>query len=454
MDACTLWTKGYAIDETLARFTVGDDPALDKHIAFFDCLASIAHAQMLAKTGLLTVHEANLLTNELAALAKKARFGEFVIEPQQEDCHTAIENHLTEVLGEVGKKIHAARSRNDQVLTALRLYSKAELRQLIALCMKLASELIQFADKNVDVPMVGRTHMQKAMPSSMGLWAMAFAESLIDDAKMLTDVYELIDQCPLGSAASYGVGWPIDRAFTSSALGFAKVQNNVLYAANSRGKFDAAILHAVTQVMADLSKMASDLIFFSLPETDYIAIPKAFCSGSSLMPQKRNPCALELIRAKAATVASYLMQTLEIIRPLGSGYHRDFQETKAPLINGFEITKQSVVVMTHLLKHLEVNKEACASAFTTEVYATDQAMRLTAQGTPFREAYLQVAQNLDKVELEDAESNIRSKTHVGATGNLNIGLARSGLDAMSAWLSDEELKWETVLAHLMGEEST
>jgi argininosuccinate lyase len=449
----TLWEKGYAVDETLAKFTVGDDPSLDRHLAYYDCLASIAHAHMLAATQLLTPLEVQALSKELAVLATKAEHGTFEISAEQEDCHTAIENHLTDVLGEVGKKIHAARSRNDQVLTALRLYSKAQLRQLILNCHALAAGLIEFAEENIDIPIVGRTHMQKAMPSSLGLWAMAFAESLADNVSILKNVYELIDQCPLGSAASYGVGWAIDRELSSALLGFAKVQNNVLYAANSRGKFEAAILHGLTQVMNDLSKLSSDLIFFSLPETGYLKIPEAFCSGSSLMPQKRNPCALELTRAKAATVSSYLMRINEVIRPLPSGYHRDFQETKAPLIKGFDTTNQCVVVMTHVLKHLEVNKTACERAFTTEVFATDKAMRLTAQGVAFRDAYREVGQNLSDVKMEDARENIKSKTHIGATGNLNIELTKDALTLSTIWLEAENLKWKNSVSQLLENES-
>lgn len=446
-----LWEKGYAIDEMLAEFTIGQDVVLDKQLAFYDCIASIAHAHMLHKTGLLTVDENNALSKELQVLAQKAKAGAFVILPEQEDCHTAIENHLTQVLGEFGKKIHAARSRNDQVLTALRLYSKAELRELMSTCLGLASGLVEFAEKHKDVALVGRTHMQKAMPSSIGLWAMAFAESLLDDTQMLKDVYELNDQCPLGSAASYGVNWDIDRDFTSQLLGFAKVQNNVLYSANSRGKFEAATLHAMTQVMCDLSKLSMDLIFFSLPETNYIKIPDAFSSGSSLMPQKRNPCALELIRAKAATVSAYLMQTLEIIRPLISGYNRDFQETKAPLMHGFDTTKQCVAVMAHLLKNLQVNEDYCLKAFTSEVFATDKVMRLAAQGMPFRDAYKQVGQNLENVELEDPTSNIQSKKHVGATANLKLESAKSAIAQIGLWLNNEEEKWNQVLSYLIGE---
>lgn len=448
-----LWEKGFAIDETLAKFTVGNDPKLDKDLAFFDCIASSAHAQMLHATGLLTSDEAAQLRKELALLAKTAVLGEFVILPEQEDCHTAIENHLTERLGELGKKIHAARSRNDQVLTALRLYSKVQLRELIDHCHKLATALVSFAEKHSDVAMVGRTHMQKAMPSSVALWAMAFAESLVDDIEILKSIFELTDQCPLGSAASYGVGFAIDRELTASLLGFAKVQNNVLYVANSRGKCEASALHGMSQVMGDLSKLASDLIFFSLPEIGYITIPAAFCSGSSLMPQKRNPCAVELIRAKAATVTSYLFQTLEIIRPLPSGYNRDFQETKAPLMHGFDMTNHCVLVMTHLLKHLEVNKGACESAFTTEVFATDQAMRLSAQGMPFRDAYKHVGQNLDAVKLEDATANIKLKTHTGATGNLNIVLTEEALVRVELWLSQESTKWSKIVAQALGEEN-
>ena len=412
-----LWEKGYKLDELIESYTVGDDYKLDVKLVKYDCLASIAHAKMLEKIGILTSSECTSLVNCLQEIK------ELNIERHHEDCHTAIENYLIEKLGDVGKKIHTARSRNDQVLVALRLYSKDELDGMKKTCLLLAQTLTVFAKKYHKVALPGRTHTQLAMPSSLGLWAGAFAESMLDNIKILQNAYELSDQCPLGSAASYGVALPIDRQMTSDLLGFAKVQNNVLYCNNSRGKFEAAILHALVQVMNDLSKMSSDLILFSLPEIKYVSLPKEMCLGSSLMPQKKNPCSLELMRAKAATVSSYLMQVFEIIRPLVSGYNRDFQETKAPLMNGFDTTLSSILVMIKTIEGLNVHTENCLKAFTGELFATDLILQKVVAGVPFRTAYQQVAAEIENVEVCDPVANILSKTHIGATGNLGLDLA-------------------------------
>lgn len=409
-----LWEKGYKLDELIESYTVGDDYKLDVKLVKYDCLASIAHAKMLEKIGILTSSECVSLVSCLQGI------NELNIEQHHEDCHTAIENHLIARLGDVGKKIHTARSRNDQVLVVLRLYSKDELDGVKKACLLLAQTLTTFAEKYKAVAIPGRTHTQLAMPSSLGLWAGAFAESMLDNVKILQNAYELSDQCPLGSAASYGVALPIDRQMTSDLLGFSKVQNNVLYCNNSRGKFEAAILHALVQVMNDLSKMSSDLILFSLPEIRYVSLPKEMCLGSSLMPQKKNPCSLELMRAKAATVSSYLMQVLEIIRPLVSGYNRDFQETKAPLMNGFDTTLSSILVMIKTIEGLNVHVDNCLNAFTGELFATDLVLQKVAAGLPFRTAYQEVAAEIENVEVCDPVANILSKTHLGATGNLHL----------------------------------
>lgn len=289
---------------------------------------------------------------------------------------------------------------------------------------RLCKTLLEFAKKQAEIPYVGRTHYQKAMPSSWGLWAGAFLESLLDDAEILKDTYRILDQCPLGSAASYGVSLPIDRQFTADALGFASVQNNVLYANNSRGKFEGILLHAFSQIMLDLSKMATDMILFSAPEMGYLKLPAAFCPGSSLMPQKKNPCPLELIRAKAAAVTADLFQILETIRALPSGYNRDFQETKRPLFHACDTTVDSLAVMGLIFKEIAVDEEACLRGFTREVFATDEVLnRIQQSGVPFREAYRQVAEQLDSLEECNPKKNIIAKRHLGATGNL--GLERS-----------------------------
>ena len=444
-----LWEKGYKLDQFVETFMTGDDPLLDHALISYDCVGSIAHAKMLEKIGILTFEESCQLSRELRHIIQLADEGKFIIKPEDEDVHTAVENALVAKLRDIGKKLHTARSRNDQVLLDMRLYMKNQIRQITQEVLNACDILCKFAESNQEVPMPGRTHFQRAMPSSMGLWAAAFAESLLDDIYLLEGAYKLIDQCPLGSAASYGVSIPIDRQYCADLLGFKTVQNNVLYANNSRGKFEAAVLHVLVQIMNDLSKVAIDIIIFSAPEFGYLLLPEKFCPGSSLMPQKRNPCPLELIRAKSATLQGLLFQTFEIIRALPSGYNRDFQETKRPIMHGFETTSLSLKVFQQIFSELQVNKKNCIAAFTPELFATDQVLKLTSGGIPFRDAYKQVAKDLGSVAETDPVANIMSKKHQGATGNLGISMIYTKQNGYQQWLDVETKKWNNVLATLL-----
>ena len=425
-----LWEKGYSLNQVVEDFMTDDDPLLDLRIAKYDCLASGAHAKMLASISVISESECKQLVACLDEIIKQLAAGKFKIEKADEDIHTAIENYLTQKLGDVGKKIHTARSRNDQVLTALRLYAKEQIKTIIDKLAATLEVLHTFAIKYQDVPMVGRTHYQKAMPSSIGLWMGALIESLLDDGELLISNYKLIDQCPLGSAASYGVSIPIDRQLTSDLLGFSKVQNNVLYANNSRGKFESILIHSLSQIMLDMSKLANDVILFSAPEMGYLELPLEFCPGSSLMPNKKNPDPFELIRAKSASVLSYLFQTLEIIRALPSGYNRDFQETKRPLFKACDIVSQTLDVVTIIMAQVKVNEAACLKGFSSDVFATDAVLKLVATGVPFRDAYKQVAKQLDSLVVESPVDNILAKTHLGATGNLGLDLAKTRIEQL------------------------
>lgn len=427
-----LWDKGYTLNQVVEDFMTGDDPALDLRIAKYDCLASIAHANMLQSIHILSHDECQKLVTGLEEILALINNKKFHIANDQEDIHTAIENFLVERYGDTGKKIHTARSRNDQVLTALRLYMREEIAEVFRKAIHLAEIFYDFAKANEFIPYVGRTHYQKAMPASIGLWMGAFLESLLDDVALLENSYTLINQCPLGSAASYGVALPIDRQMTSDLLGFAKVQNNVLYANNSRGKFESIVIFALNQIMLDMAKLSTDIILFSAPEMGYFNLSKNFCPGSSLMPNKRNPDPFELIRAKSVTVTSYLFQSLELTRALPSGYNRDFQESKRPLFFSFDIVKQTLDVLAIILPEMTVNKEKCLDAFTEEVFATDDALRLAAQGVPFRDAYQRVAKDLAAVKQENPLTNILGKTHLGATGNLRLNTIHAQLEHLKA----------------------
>ncbi len=447
-----LWDKGYAVDRELEAFTTGDDYLLDRELVEADCLASTAHARMLAKIGVLTAAEAGQLAAELAAIAADRREGKFTVEAADEDCHTAIENRLVARLGDLGKRIHTCRSRNDQVIAALRVYAREKLLGLFDDTLSLCATLRSFAAKHQGVPMIGRTHTQVAMPSSVGLWAGAWLESLLDDLRLLGAAYELNDQCPLGSAASYGVPMPIDRQLTSDLLGFAKLQNNVLYANNSRGKIESVILGACVQIAIDLSRAAQDLINFSLPEFGYFTIPKELCTGSSIMPQKRNPCGLELVRAKTSTLLACYNQILNILKGLPSGYNRDFQETKRPFIEGLRLTAACVRVMDITFARLEVNEERCVAAFKAapEVFATDEALRLAALGVPFRDAYRRVAAMLDQLAASDPRASIARRTHAGGPATLRLDLADAGIGHLKEFVAQRRDRLRRALDALVG----
>lgn len=446
-----LWDKGYTLDALIEQFTVGDDPFLDHELIYYDCIGSIAHARMLAHIGILTLSEYHELKRALKDIIAHARNGSFSIHMHDEDVHTAVENWLVAHLKDIGKKIHTGRSRNDQVLLDTRLYMRDKLLDQAEAVIKLCTSLLEAAEKYKEVPMPGRTHFQRAMPSSVGLLLSAYGESLLDNLELLKSCYHLVDQCPLGAAASYGVNLPLDRAMVARLLGFDRVQNNVLYVNNSRGKLESTVLHALSQIMIDLSKIATDLILFSAPEFGYFRIPQELCSGSSLMPQKRNPCGLELVRAKSATVMSYLMQTLTIIRGLPSGYNRDFQETKRPLMHGFAVTESSLKVCAYTIQSLEIDYDACMGSITPELFATDQALRLVQEGCPFREAYRQVAQSPEKYVVEDVINNIRAKTHQGAPGNLGLELHKNRAAKYAAWAECMRLHVNSTFEKLLEE---
>ncbi len=444
-----LWDKGYQLDREVERFTVGEDYVLDEALIEADVLGSIAHARMLQKIGILSAREFGRLKRELVRILADADGGRFKIRPRDEDVHTAVENRLVKKLGPLGKKLHTARSRNDQVLVDLRLYMREGLLEVKSAAIDLAEVLVRFAHRHRLVPIPGRTHTQRAMPCSVGLWAGAFAEALLDDLRLLDTAYDLVNQNPLGSAASYGVAAAIDRQLTSDLLGFARVQNNVLYANNSRGKFEAVALFALTATMHDVAKLANDLIWFSIPELGYFELPEEFCPGSSIMPQKRNPGPLEAARALSASVEACLLEVLGIISKLPSGYNRDLQYTKGPMMRGFDLTASSLRMLARIVGALKVNKKRCIESFTPELFAADEALRLAQQGVPFRDAYRHVAEHLEDLAAEDPVANIRSKTHLGAPGNLGLDLARSRIREARKSLRAETRRLERVKKKLL-----
>jgi argininosuccinate lyase len=447
-----LWQKDYQLDSLIEEFTVGEDWKLDRELVVSDALASIAHAKGLGKIGILLAHEVDALEEGLREIIRSAREGEFEIRPADEDGHTAIENALVEKVGEAGKKIHTGRSRNDQVLAALRLYGRDAALRILTEGAELVRSLIRCARENERLPLAGRTHMQIAMPASVGLWAASFAEELCDDLAHLRETAEHSDQCPLGSAASYGVPLPLDREYVSELLGFRRLQRNVLYANNSRGKFESLLLDAGDQLLLTLSKMSQDLILFSLPEFGYVSLPKELCSGSSIMPQKKNPDALELLRGKSATLSGYAQQVKMVIRSLPSGYNRDFQETKEPFLRGLRLVHRSISVMRRTIDSLEFHPEKLREGFSREIFATDAALERVGRGESFRDAYRYVGGHLDELETRTPEESISSRTSTGTAGNLALGEIESGLQELEERLATMEERSGSALRALAGDD--
>jgi argininosuccinate lyase len=444
-----LWDKGYSIDPEIERFTVGEDHLLDRDLVRADLVGSAAHAAMLAKIGVLTAKERDRLLGGLRQVLADFEAGKFAIRPDQEDVHTAVEEYLTKKLGDLGKKLHTGRSRNDQVLLDLRLYGKERLHAISERVIAMARALAAFAKAHELVPMPGRTHMQIAMPSSLGLWAGAWAEAMLDDLELVKAAHTLTDQSPLGSGAAYGSALPLDRAMVARLLGFAKVQNNVLYCANSRGKAELAALSACTQIMIDLSRVATDLIVGSMPEFGYFRIPKELCTGSSMMPQKRNPCGLELVRAKAAAVLGHEQAVASVLRALPSGYNRDFQETKGPFMRGVDATAASLSVMRISVERLEVVEANLRKGFLPEIYATDRALELVLEGKPFRDAYRYVGTHLGELSSRDPVKNLKSKKLQGGPGNLGLKMVVKRAGAAEKWLKSVREPFQKALGKLL-----
>jgi len=390
-----LWEKKYQLNEQIENFTVGNDHILDQKLVKYDCQASIAHAKMLEKIGILAKEESDKIIMTLQEIIKIDNNGCFIVEQHDEDCHTAIENYLVKKLGPIGKKIHTARSRNDQVLTALRLYYKDEISCVNNLVESLIKSFVSFKEKHGQTELPGYTHMRKAMPSTIGLWCDAFIDSMKDNKELLNGIFKLIDQSPLGTGAGYGLPIKLDRKMTAEILGFSKIQKNPIYVQNSRGKFESSILHGLNQIAIDLNKMSMDIMLFSMAEIGYMKLQSELCTGSSIMPHKKNPDALEIIRANYHKTTSFEFEIKNIMANLISGYNRDLQLTKEPVIKGFETTKQSLQVMKIVLEHLETDKKKCKKAMTEELYATQQVYNLVEQGIPFREAYQKISKKFE-----------------------------------------------------------
>ena len=445
-----LWQKAYTLDSLMEEFSVSSDYLLDQELVIADALASIAHARTLEKLSLLSEAELSLVEEGLREIILLRQEERFVIRREDEDCHTAIEAYLTEEKGEVGKKVHTGRSRNDQVQTALRLWMREFATRLACQTLSLCDRLFAFAEDHAKIPMPGRTHMQIAMPSSVGLWAASFAEQLLDSVRRLVDLDVILDQSPLGSAASYGSPLALDRSFSASEMGFAKVQNNVLYANNSRGFFEAMVLDCCDYIALTLSKLAQDLMLFTLPELGYFSLPSELLTGSSIMPQKKNPAGLELARSRAALISGAATQVKSIIRSLPSGYNRDFQDTKGALFAGAKATWQLVGIFIRMVERLEVHEEQLLKACTAELYATDVVLHRVAKGELFRDVYREVGLHLDAVEGLDPVASIEERTSLGTSGNLALEEQHQAARALSATMKSRLDGYQAAYQRLCG----
>ncbi len=439
--ATKLWAKGYDLDPRIEHYGAARNADMDARIARHDCWGSLAHARMLRRVGLLTDADWVAIDTGLKAILAEVEAGSFAPAPEEEDIHTAVEGRLVALCGDAGKMLHTGRSRNDQVLLDLRLFAREALIATAQTLLATAEAMLDLAIRHEWTPMPGYTHMQRAMLSSVGLWASAHAEALLDDLGPLTTAYAFNDQSPLGSGAAFGVPLPLDRPYVAELLGFATVHHNVLTAANARGKGEALVIQALALVMLDLSKFAQDVLLATTQEFAFMRAPAILTDGSSMMPQKRNLSALELVRARAQTVIALQGQVLATLAGLPSGYNMDYQETKGPLIAALDTTPESLEVAALFAQGLEIDVDRLRAACTPDLFATDRAYDLARAGVPFRDAYRQVAANPSAEAPGDLVVRLQARDVVGGPGRLELATVTARITAARA-------TWEARAAHI------
>jgi|TARA_A100001011_G_scaffold181709_1_gene190564 argininosuccinate lyase len=422
-----LWQKKKtSVTEQVDRFTVGADRLWDIRLAPYDVLASKAHAKMLASVGLVTDEESKQLCDELDNIMNMVTQENFLIEDDFEDIHSKIEFLLTESLGDVGKKIHTARSRNDQVLTAMQLLLKDELSEIKALTKDLFDTWMGLANTHKDVLLPGYTHLQVAMPSSFGLWFSAYAESLVDDIVLLNAAYSICDQNPLGSAAGYGSSFTIDRELTTKALGFSALKVNAVAAQMGRGKTERITANAMGALAATLGRFSMDVCVYMSQNFDFISFPDHLTTGSSIMPHKKNPDIFELIRGKSALIQGLGNDFALLGQNLPSGYHRDMQLFKGKMLEGIDELKDCLTMLNSSIKEVQVRTEIMADAKYTYAFTVDALNELVQQGVPFRDAYKQVGQQVEEGSFKTPKKV--AHTHIGSLGNLALDKIQKKFD--------------------------
>jgi argininosuccinate lyase len=427
-----LWQKpGVTVDAGIQRFLAGDDVILDREFFLHDIRASRAHAQGLAKIGILGAVELAGIERELDNLASDFSAGSFVLDERFEDGHSAIEARLTERLGDAGRRIHTGRSRNDQILVATRLWLKERVQQVADLSRAIAEVALDRAKAEQDLPMPGYTHIQRAVVSSAGMWWAGWAEAFIDDAIRARDTLALIDCNPLGTAAGYGVNLALDRLHSTTALGFSRMQVSPIYAQLSRGKFELAALEALGSATLDLRRIAWDLSLFTSAEFGFVSLPSQYTTGSSIMPNKRNPDVIELMRATHASVAAARTE-IEQLLSLPSGYHRDLQASKGAIVHGFGRGLAALALLPDLMANLQWREDALRGAIDSGMYATDVAVEAAVAGVPFREAYKAAAAGASSAGAgRTPADSLAARTSPGAAADLRLDELRRRWEQLS-----------------------
>ena len=411
-----LWEKNTQVDAKIDAFTVGLDREMDIYLARYDVLGSMAHITMLESVGLITSEELEVLLSELKVIYQLIVDSKFVIEEGVEDVHSQVELMLTAKLGDVGKKIHSGRSRNDQVLVDLKLFARAEIEKTVELVSQLFDVLINQSTRYKDILLPGYTHLQIAMPSSFGLWFGAYAESLADDLQLLLSAWKITNRNPLGSAAGYGSSFPLNRQMTTDLLGFDTMNYNVVYAQMGRGKMERTVANALASVAATVAKLAFDACLFTSQNFGFIKLPDEFTTGSSIMPHKKNPDVFELTRAKCNKIQSLPQQIMMITNNLPSGYFRDLQIIKEIFVPAFSELNNCLEMTAMMMSQVKVNTEILADSRYNSIFSVEEVNRLTFEGLPFRDAYKKVGMDIEAGNFTPDKSV--HHTHEGSIGNL------------------------------------
>ncbi len=443
--ASKLWQKSYSTEQRIEEFTVGNDAQLDMELAPFDVQGSLAHIEMLQSIDLLEKDELSVLQAELKNIHKEIIAGDFTIEEGVEDIHSQVEMLLTERLGDVGKKIHSGRSRNDQVLVDLKLYTRAQLKETVETTYKLFLKFTELAEKYKDVHIPGYTHLQVAMPSSFGLWFGAYAESLVDDMQMLLAAYKIANKNPLGSAAGYGSSFPLNRTMTTNLLGFESLNYNVVYAQMSRGKTEKLVAMALASVASTLSRMAMDTCLYMNQNFGFLSFPKELTTGSSIMPHKKNPDVFEIMRGKCNRLAALPNEITMLTSNLPSGYHREMQLIKEGFFPAFTTINDCLDMAGFMFDHVIIKENILQDDKYKYLFSVENVNDLVLNGTPFRDAYKVIGEQIENNTFEPLRDF--KHTHEGSIGNLSLEAIKDEMDQTLALFNFD--KTENAIANLL-----